>query len=192
METKESIKIAARDLFLEKGPMGLTMRGVAERVGISPTAIYRHFRNKDELIMSVVHHGFSLFGSYMYKSLEFSGAGERLLQTGLGYIEFGIENPEYYRLIHMSRERFSPEFHCHEPGVGDTTFQFLLDRIRQCQQEGLIDPSVGVMEAGLYLWSQVHGLTTFIITGGLPGIREPEQFLEVARSIIERSIRGLQ
>jgi hypothetical protein len=48
------------------------------------------------------------------------------------------------------------------------------------------------MEAGLYLWSQVHGLATFIITGGLPGIREPGQFLEVARSIIERSIKGLQ
>jgi len=192
METKQSIKIAARDLFLEKGLRGLTMRGVADRVGISPTAIYRHFRNKDELIMSVVQDGFSLFGSYMYKSLEFSGAGERLLHTGLGYIQFGIENPEYYRLIHMSRERFSPEFQRHEPGAGDTTFQFLLDRIRQCQQEGLIDPSVGAMEAGLYLWSQVHGLTTFIITGGLPGIREPEQFLEVARSIIKRSIRGLQ
>ena len=45
--TAADIVAAARDLFLEAGPSGMTMRAVAKRVGISATAIYRHFDDKE-------------------------------------------------------------------------------------------------------------------------------------------------
>lgn len=189
--TRQRIMTSARDLFLEEGLEGLTMRNVAERVGISPTAIYRHFRNKAEMLMSVVEEGHRLFGSCMFTALEYGTGRERLLQTGLGYLRFALDHPEYYRLIHMSRERVRPEFCAHRGKSHDGTFQFLLDRIRQCQQEGDIDQEMDVMEAGLYLWSQVHGLATFMITGGIPGIGSEEEFLAAAKRIISRSIRGL-
>jgi len=189
-DTKSRIITAARDIFLENGLEGLTMRAVAETVGISPTAIYRHFKDKEEMLMSVVEEGFRLFGNSMFKALEYEGSRERLLQTGLGYIRFGLENPEFYRLIHMSRERFSQWLCQHGPGKSDATFQFLLDRIRQCQHEGVINGEIDVMEAGLFLWSVVHGLTTFQITGGIPGLDEKD-FMETAERIISRSFKGL-
>lgn len=186
-DTKSRIIEASRDLFLEKGLKKLTMRAVARSVGISPTAIYRHFRNKEELIRSVMEEGFRIFGSYLFRALEEEGGMERLCRTGLEYIRFGMENPAYYRLIHMSPERLSHGVCC-QP---DSSFKFLLDRITQCQREGSIDEGIDVTEAGIYLWSQVHGIATFVVTGGIPGMEGRDDLLKMAESMILRSVKGL-
>ena len=47
----------ARDLFLEHGAGGVTMRGVAARIGVTPMALYRHFDNRDALLTATTPAG---------------------------------------------------------------------------------------------------------------------------------------
>lgn len=70
MDTRTRILNAARELYLEGGHRSVTMRGVAERVGVTATALYRQFDDKDALMNEVVDEGFRRFGRYLYKSLE--------------------------------------------------------------------------------------------------------------------------
>ena len=55
--TQTRIFIAARELFDEDGLEGLSMRKVAEKVGITPMAIYRHFPDKDALLNALMLDG---------------------------------------------------------------------------------------------------------------------------------------
>ena len=51
---QEQIAQAALDLMLIQGVSGVSVAGVAQKVGLVPSAIYRHFRNKDELLEAVL------------------------------------------------------------------------------------------------------------------------------------------
>ncbi len=69
MGTEHDILAAARDLYLTHGLTGFSMRKVADAVGISATAIYRHFDGREALILAVVDEGFRRFGTYLYRGL---------------------------------------------------------------------------------------------------------------------------
>ena len=64
VETEAAIVNAARNLLAEGGLDALSMRLVADRVGLSATAIYHYFENKDALVRRVVSDGYRRFGEY--------------------------------------------------------------------------------------------------------------------------------
>ena len=66
-ETEAMILDAARGLLAEGGLPALSMRVVAERVGLSATAIYHYFDGKDDLVSSVVRGGYQRFGVYLHE-----------------------------------------------------------------------------------------------------------------------------
>ena len=106
-ETRQAILETARDLYAEEGSLAISMRKIAEQVGISATAIYRHFDDKEHLLLEVCSEGFTLFGASLMKGLRGKTALERLELTGLGYRDFALEHPQYYRVMFMSPH---PEF----------------------------------------------------------------------------------
>jgi AcrR family transcriptional regulator len=68
------ISAAAQELYLREVIEGFPMRKVAELVGVSARAIYRHFKNKDELLNEIVIEGLKILESYLRPALE---SGER-------------------------------------------------------------------------------------------------------------------
>src|SRR4051812_39557695 len=64
-DTRALLVTAARDLFLEAGEAGFSLREVARRVGVSPAAVYRHFDGKEALIFAACTQGFAVFSSYL-------------------------------------------------------------------------------------------------------------------------------
>jgi len=58
-ETRDRILDAARELFISEGYEGVSMRKVAEKIEYSPTAIYLHFADKEELFHELVHEDFA-------------------------------------------------------------------------------------------------------------------------------------
>src|SRR2546427_9900091 len=61
-DLRQAILTAAGELFLEQGYERFSLRKVAERIGYSPTTIYLYFRDKDDLLFTVVDEGFERFG----------------------------------------------------------------------------------------------------------------------------------
>lgn len=177
---------AARALFLEGGAAAVTMRNVADRVGVTATALYRHFDNKDALVESVVASGFETFGSYLYRGLEGRTPEERLQRSGEGYLRFALEQPQMYRTIFMTphpARTGKPS----SPGSG-ATFRFLVDRVRECIAAGTLkrgDPE----ELALTIWAHVHGLVALQLTGAT-GLTDAA-FQKAYASSLQRLFSGL-
>src|SRR5260370_2039490 len=112
-ELRQTILSAAAGLFLEHGYERFSLRQVAERIGYSPTTIYLYFRNKEDLLFTVVEEGFVRFGKQLEAALiGVDDPWEQVGALGRAYITFGVENPAYYQMMFMQRTDFlwqSPE-----------------------------------------------------------------------------------
>jgi AcrR family transcriptional regulator len=187
METRERILSEARDLFLERGLEGFSMRVLGERVGISAPAIYRHFADKDALLATLIDASFSTFSSYLARALDGRTALERFCRCGEAYFAFALENPRAYRLMFLTdcRElglvRISQEIDERARG----TFLFLVDRIRECIDAGIFAPG-DPTEVALWVWSQVHGLASLWLLGQLEGKLDREGFRQLCTQGIGR------
>ena len=105
--------IAAAILRLQAdGIAKLSLRGLAADVGVSPTAVYRHFEDKLALLAAIACDGFSGLTRNMQKYLgaESTDAMTALQRIGMGYIDYAIHHPAHYRLMFgqrmVERQRF--------------------------------------------------------------------------------------
>ena len=95
---------AARALLEEVGPTKLSLRAVSERVGVSATAAYHHFQNRNELIGQLAAQGFAELARALQRAYS-NGSGLNKLRAGsLAYLHFARSNPALYQLM------FGPEF----------------------------------------------------------------------------------
>lgn len=176
---REQIVQTARDLFLQAGLEGVSMRRVADEVGISATAIYRHFDNKDALITAVVDEGRHLFAKYLFEALEAPGPGERLQRAGERYLDFAFDHPGYFRVFFLSLKDLDAKPHA--PGDPakqpmPPTLQFLFDRIGDCTSAGLLPADANRMDLTLLFWAQAHGLACMWVAGGVSRLQDLASF----------------
>lgn len=186
-DTKGRLLEIGRDLYLDAGTDGFSLREVARRAKISAPAVYRHFDGKEALLAAVCNDGFRVFSSYLLQALEAKTPHERLRASARQYLRFGLENPRDYRFIFMSDIA----------GVGDgrgaqhpATFQFLVDRVRECVDAGLLmkrDPS----ELATIIWANVHGLVSLRLAGHLDRIGDDETFARFYLAAVDRVLAGL-
>src|SRR6266487_6667346 len=115
-ELRQAILTAAGELFLEQGYERFSLRKVAERIGYSATTIYLYFRDKDDLLFTVVDEGFMRFGQQLAAAAASQeDPWERLIALGRAYVSFGLEHPVYYQLMFMQRS----DFLTHQPEGAD-------------------------------------------------------------------------
>jgi AcrR family transcriptional regulator len=155
-DVEGAILEAARDLLAEKGLQGLSMRTVAERVGVSATAIYHYFENKQELVERVVRRGFQRFGEYIEQAMRAHPRGslERVRAVGEAYLQFALENHAYFRVL-FNLQR--PDAHMIEDLPEGGGYGLLRQAVVDAMESGAmrsVDPDLMVM----FLWSLTHGL----------------------------------
>ena len=86
---------------------------MAKRVGVTATALYRHFDNKGDLLRSLLVQAFETFGSYLYRALGGKTPMERFRRSAEAYLDFALEQREIYRTLFMSpvpRKKGRPSF----------------------------------------------------------------------------------
>ncbi|MFQ5705710.1 MAG: TetR/AcrR family transcriptional regulator [Gemmatimonadales bacterium] len=155
----------AADMIAEGGVESVTMREIGWRLGVSRAAPYRHFADKNALLVAVAAAGFHRLAD----RLQSIGAGaprssvERLRRMGEEYVRFAVQNPAHYRLMY-GREALArqdrPELH--EAAIA--LFEQLVGVIRIHQKNGGIkrqDPRAQAYVA----WSAMHGLASLWIEG---------------------------
>jgi AcrR family transcriptional regulator len=160
-ETEAAILEAARDLAAEGGLDALSMRGVAARVGMSATAIYHYFENKQALVKRVVTLGFERFVGYLRAAIAGlpHGSVERLRALGEAYIRFALENREYFRVLFGTHTDTAQDIE-ELPDAGG--YNLFRQTVVEAMESGAIrraDPDLVV----LYLWTHVHGLVTLLL-----------------------------
>lgn len=161
---REQILEAGERLLIETGDEeAVTIRAVAEAVGVTPPSVYLHFADKDELLFAICERHFA----QLDRVTEEAAAGsddllESLALRGRAYIRFGIEHPEQYRILFMRPPSHTPESFQVDRLRDAAAFGHLVEHVSKCVQAGLIDGDPLLVSLGL--WAVVHGLTSLLIS----------------------------
>lgn len=191
--TKTRLLVEARDLYLEVGLAHFSLREVARRVGVSAAAVYRHFASKEALIAEICAAGFRQFGSYLLRALGEPTPRTRLVRATELYLEFALEHPRDYRVIFMGdADSLSPlkDSKIAHNGAPDPTFQFLVDRVRECMQTKVIKKR-DEREVAAIVWAHVHGLASLRIAGHLSDAGDDAAFARFYGHSVSHLLVGL-
>ena len=161
---REQIIEAAERLLVKMGDEeAVSVRAVAEAVGVTPPSIYLHFRDKDELIFSICERHFSRLDAFIEKEgAKSKDPVESLILRGKAYIRFGIENPEQYRTLFMSKGSRSEVNMQPEELRQSASFDHLVQAVQLCLDVGAFSGEPLLISMGL--WSVVHGITSILIS----------------------------
>jgi AcrR family transcriptional regulator len=164
---------------------GLTLRAVGQRLGVSRTALYRHFADKSALLSAVASEGFRTLRTQLVEAWEREGGGAAgFAAMGAAYVRFAVAHPSHYRVMFGGFVReSSPDSELAREGAG--AFQALVDAIVSRQADGAIRRDQP-LELAQYIWATVHGIAMLAIAGLL---RQPVD--EVIRFSLERLQTGI-
>jgi AcrR family transcriptional regulator len=144
------------------GVEAVTLRGVAETLGVSRTALYRHFTDKNALLETVAREGFRMLREATVEAWERGGKGRAGFEAmGVAYVSFAVQNPEHYRVMFggaLTTPARDPEL----AKEGAAAFQALVDALVDQQRAGLIrrdDP----LRLAQFIWAIVHGIAMLAI-----------------------------
>jgi AcrR family transcriptional regulator len=196
-EVRKKILDAARELFATLGYDAVTMRKIAEKIDYSPTAIYLHFKDKEELIRELCENDFYTFSMRFAAVSAIDDLEERLRATGRAYVEFAMEHPNQYRLMFMTPHPYEPDARHlrHRGNPREDAYAYLRQLLQECMDKGLMRPDVKDVEvAAQTVWASLHGVISLEITmcrNGDPWITWAplKDRVELA---IEAMIRGLR
>jgi len=188
-DVRTRIAGAAHDLFLEEGIDGVSMRKVAERVGVTAPAIYRYFRDKDELLHEIVVSGMNTLQEYLKPALAGEDPLGRLRQLSEAYLDFALEQPRYFDFAFLFPRRAFRRIPDEIQQHNWTTLGLALEQVAHCVQAGLFrkeDPE----QLAILLWSTVHGLVILFRTGRLGN--DEAAFRQLYRATVDRQFEALR
>ncbi|NHC44476.1 TetR/AcrR family transcriptional regulator [Motilibacter aurantiacus] len=178
---REALLEGALALAQEGGPAAVGVREVARRAGVSPTAAYRHFSSREDLVTAVRDEAMLQLAARMRAEAaegERSAAGA-LRATGAAYVQFALDEPGLFRAA------FTP---CPTPPGGteeDDPYALLGAALDGLVDEGRLTAE-GRTGAEQVAWACVHGVAQLVLEGQLPD--EVEQAVRERRpgSLLDR------
>jgi AcrR family transcriptional regulator len=175
---------AALELVRERRSTHFSLRDITERVGVTQSAIYRHFTDLDNLLSTLCRDGFDAFAEIERQMMGDSpDPWVRLRALVRAYIHFATSNPAYFRIMFDSGFANRPE----NIGRARPTFQYLEDVIAEIG--GGHD---GAFEKAVAIWASMHGLSALMLSGQLGAVlRKPERAARLEQTVTELIERGL-
>lgn len=145
-----------------QGVDSLTLRAVGDTLGVSRTALYRHFRDKSSLLAAVAAEGFRTLRAHLAEAWEAGGRGPAgFAAMGRAYVRFAIVHPAHYRVMFggfRPDERCAPELQ----EAGAAAFDALVDALDALQQAGLVRRD-DLRTQAAFVWATVHGVAMLAI-----------------------------
>ena len=166
----------------------LTLRSVGERLGVSRSALYRHFADKQSLLATVGKEGFRKLQRALADAWEQNRRGRIGFQAmGKAYVQFAVAHPSHYRVMFGGFIESAPT---DDPFVADAkaAFEVLVDALVEQQNAGDIRRDDPVLMAR-FVWAIEHGTALLVIDGQLPGEAQREALEHYAAQRIHASIR---
>ncbi|WP_018598899.1 TetR/AcrR family transcriptional regulator [Mycobacterium sp. 155] len=159
-QLRDEIIDAATELLLETGQAkAVSIRLVAERVGVTSPSIYLHFADKDALLDAVCARYFEKLDEQMQMVADQPSSIEVLRAQGLAYVRFARETPELYRIATMSERRPGSDV---DLVLNSSAFTHLRTSVETLIVEGVY-PAGDATEMALELWTAAHGVAAMLV-----------------------------
>ncbi|HWB66778.1 MAG TPA: TetR/AcrR family transcriptional regulator [Mycobacteriales bacterium] len=174
-QLRVEIITAARRLLAEAGDAdAVSMRAVADAVGVTSPSLYLHFADKDALIAAVVADVFTELDAAMLEAADgITDPLERLRAFGLAYVRFALSHPQHYRIAVMDP--------CPTPDVdrvlASSAFTHFQQAVTACMDAGIFAPD-DPLPITLELWTVAHGVASLMITKPFMPWGDPEEFTD--------------
>jgi AcrR family transcriptional regulator len=194
-ETRDKILDAARELFVSEGYEGVSMRKVAEKIEYSPTAIYVHFADKEELFRELCHRDYAALAEVFQSSMISKDPIERLKQIGAIYIDFGTRYPNHYKFMFMTPHPVHELDEEDREMMGNPemdAYAFLKWAVQQALDAGGFRQEL--TDADLIsqtLWASVHGVISLQIAKGSDCWVEWRPMQDRAEMMLDTTLGGL-
>jgi AcrR family transcriptional regulator len=163
---RDDILTAALRLIERNGPAGFTMREVAAELGYSATAIYQHFASKEDLLLALKLQAGDLLAEEMEGARREPTLEAQLHGMAHRYLEFGLQNPAYYRLIFQDTLpglQLSTEHHDRMRRAWSIVRETLAAWI---EARGVL--GIAADDEANISWAIVHGITSLALSNRLP------------------------
>ncbi|MCT7359443.1 TetR/AcrR family transcriptional regulator [Thalassolituus pacificus] len=188
---REALLSAAVDSIREQGAENLSLRALARVVGVSQTAPYRHFADKNGLLVELARQTFDELSRVTSERIDPAlNCADNLLRAGEAYLRYAIANPEKYRLIFGSsitqREQY-PQLQT----AARSAFNVLLQLMAEGAQRGEFLPTEPMLLAN-NCWSSIHGFALLTIDGVFARKEQPLGFDDMLRVHLQMTLRAIQ
>jgi AcrR family transcriptional regulator len=179
----DEILDATTDLLLETGhAKEVSIRSVAQRVGVTPPSIYLHFTDKDALLDAVCARYFEKLDEEMQAAAAGQPAAiDAMRAQGLAYVRFALKTPELYRIATMGEGRPGSDV---DMMLNNSAFIHIRNTVELLMSEGILpehDPTTMALE----LWTAAHGVAAMLISRPYLPWGEAEEFADrVLRTVV--------
>lgn len=147
-----------------EGIAAVTTRRVAGELGVTPMAMYRHFRDKDALVQALSASGYERWEARLAEAVRAPQARERIANALRAYRDFALEEPRYFELMFLVPRPGVPLAPESLRATPSPSFGALIGSVQECMGRGEIVPG-DPGQTILMLWSLAHGLMALHFTG---------------------------
>jgi AcrR family transcriptional regulator len=159
--TPARIVSAARDLLEREGAAAVSMRRVAERVGLSAMAIYRHYPNRDALLQQVAEAGFRELAAAWTADAAHGGDLPALMA---GYLDFALRQPHQFDWLFAAERPAALQYPADFRARRSPTLTLLADALEQAMSRGELRRD-DVWDVAMTVWAHAHGLICLFRSG---------------------------
>jgi AcrR family transcriptional regulator len=164
-DLRSALMQAGLELLKTRSADEVSLREIARMVGVSATAVYRHFPDKAALLGALCDEGGRELGRLQLDAMEKSGGGRTGFDAvGRAYVRFALDNPTLFRM--MMTTRHAVDFLDMPAGRDSSALQLLRDNIASLAPAGASPEQRRV--AALRAWSIVHGLAMLMLDNQVP------------------------
>ena len=194
--TREKILEAARELFGREGYEAVTMRAIGDRAEYTPTAIYHHFENKQDLVTCLCQDDFANLAHHFARAAAVVDPVERLRVTGEAYLQFAIDHPHHYRFMFMTPLppiEHDADYLAERKGNPEQDAYALLHvACLEAIEQGRLRPELtDAHEIAQMLWGLLHGLISLRMTKTHDEWVPFTDLRSIARDAMDAVFRGI-
>jgi AcrR family transcriptional regulator len=174
---REALIKGACQQIEQQGAIALNLSKLAQKIGVSQPAVYRHFPNKQALAISVAQRGFEQLATALQKPTQNieSDAFKDIRAVATAYVEFALNHPEMARLMFSMKERTTePALQNASKAAAVPLFR-LVEAAKRCNNLRNND----VEQVVRIIWAAIHGLAMLLMDEQIPAVtRSPDKLSE--------------